>query len=149
MRPAGAEIRVKDVEHGSRGRRHMTPVEPRDRQAVDLIGELGDDRQQAALADPSWTGEPEHCERRLFCAERIANELQLGVAADEAATSARRQQIAERPHPMAARSSRQASSQARQASAQIPQCSCISACRSHSSPQALKSRGYVSSIALA
>jgi integrase len=39
---------------------------------------------------------------------------------------------------MASRSSRQACSQRRQASAQTRQCSCIRACRSHSSPQLLQ-----------
>ena len=46
---------------------------------------------------------------------------------------------------MASRSSRQACSQRRQASAQTRQCSCIRACRSHSSPQLLQMATQASS----
>ena len=64
------------------------------------LGLLGDHVEQAALADPARTREPQHRERRLGRLERRPDQLELGVPTDEAATPARGQDLAEGASPM-------------------------------------------------
>ena len=61
----------------------------------------------------------------------------------EQATPVLRRRVGQRP----ARRSRHAASHRRQASAQIRQCSCIEACRSHSSPQVVQAVAHAWSTA--